>query len=504
MGLFDAMNDPETMGLLAAAANMLQASGPSTKPTGLGQVLGGGLMGGMQAFQGTKRQNADLEKEQLQMDMLKQQVAQATRQNSLINNMLEQFSGGNNSNVGQSMLNGKGPTIENANRLPATQSQSGALNGIPRQALAFDLAFNGGKGLGDMAYKRSVPDMQVSNGYAYDKNRLPQGFLPQMNISQNGQASMISVDENGNPTVSAPRGALDTFNAYRGADERAKASMQLLPLGYEAVGQDGKTIPVGGSVGAYLTSQTSAPQVAQSQPFSAPTSTNIKPPLPPSMLGIPTGSINTGARLASEAEKESALGKVKAENDALTAKLKAESIPTSARQSAIASGNQILATIQKAIDHPGRETSTGTSSILDPRNFVPGTNAKDFKAILDQIKGSAFLQAFDSLKGGGAITEIEGQKATNAIARLDTSQTDKEFKNALTELQDVVSNALTRTKESAKNAGMPTDFAGDNSNMNAPKLPDNLKTSNLKINQTYTLPNGEIGVWDGFQFKVNK
>lgn len=46
MGLLDqfgGMTDDQTQGLLAAAAQMLQASGPSTRPMGIGQILGGGM-----------------------------------------------------------------------------------------------------------------------------------------------------------------------------------------------------------------------------------------------------------------------------------------------------------------------------------------------------------------------------------------------------------------------------------------------------------------------------
>jgi len=47
MGLLDqfgSMSDDQQQGLLAAAAQMLQQSGPSTRPVGLGQILGGGMM----------------------------------------------------------------------------------------------------------------------------------------------------------------------------------------------------------------------------------------------------------------------------------------------------------------------------------------------------------------------------------------------------------------------------------------------------------------------------
>ncbi len=66
MGLLDGMdfNNPQTQGLLAAASQMLQQSGPSRMPTGLGQILGGGLgafNSGMQAAQQRK-----LEQDQIQ------------------------------------------------------------------------------------------------------------------------------------------------------------------------------------------------------------------------------------------------------------------------------------------------------------------------------------------------------------------------------------------------------------------------------------------------------
>jgi hypothetical protein len=106
-------------------------------------------------------------------------------------------------------------------------------------------------------------------------------------------------------------------------------------------------------------------------------------------------------------------------------------------------GNQI-GVIDKALKHPGRETATGLSGAADPRNYVWGTDATDFKTVLDQIGGAAFLQAFESLKGGGAITEVEGKKATDAMARLNRAQSDKEFKSSLDELRGVMTTGYKR------------------------------------------------------------
>lgn len=108
-----------------------------------------------------------------------------------------------------------------------------------------------------------------------------------------------------------------------------------------------------------------------------------------------------------------------------------------------AAGNQI-AVIDKALNHPGLETSVGLSGKIDPRNYIPGTDAADFKTVLDQIGGSAFLQAFESLKGGGQITEVEGKKATDAIARLNRAQSDKEFKQSLNDLRQVMTAGYKR------------------------------------------------------------
>ncbi|NVM43187.1 hypothetical protein HWX16_23160 [Ochrobactrum intermedium] len=68
---------------------------------------------------------------------------------------------------------------------------------------------------------------------------------------------------------------------------------------------------------------------------------------------------------------------------------------------------------------------------------------------MDQIGGQAFLQAFNSLKGGGQITEIEGQKATQAIARLNTAQSPADYRQALGELRQIVLTGVQRARQQA-------------------------------------------------------
>jgi hypothetical protein len=62
-------------------------------------------------------------------------------------------------------------------------------------------------------------------------------------------------------------------------------------------------------------------------------------------------------------------------------------------------------------------------------------DAQAARSILDKIKGGAFLAAFESLKGGGQITELEGIKAEQAQARLLETQSPEAFRDALAELR---------------------------------------------------------------------
>jgi hypothetical protein len=68
---------------------------------------------------------------------------------------------------------------------------------------------------------------------------------------------------------------------------------------------------------------------------------------------------------------------------------------------------------------------------------------------IDQLKGGAFLQARQMLKGGGAITDYEGQKAEAAFARLNQAQSEDDFKAALDEFNFYVQQGLQKLQAQA-------------------------------------------------------
>jgi hypothetical protein len=137
------------------------------------------------------------------------------------------------------------------------------------------------------------------------------------------------------------------------------------------------------------------------------------------------------------AESEKAIGK--AEGEAVGA----ASTGLGAAESQAAEG---VALIQSIIDDPALPSITGMIQGRLPPLSQAGT---DLNEKIKQVKGKAFLEAFESLKGGGAISEREGEAATQAIARLERAQSDEAYIEALTELQGILQTGLANMKAKA-------------------------------------------------------
>jgi hypothetical protein len=113
-----------------------------------------------------------------------------------------------------------------------------------------------------------------------------------------------------------------------------------------------------------------------------------------------------------------------------------------------AGADTIIDYVDKLVKHPGMKDVVGLpDNPIGLKGYMWGTPAADFKARLDQLTGKSFLQVFPTLKGGGQITEIEGEKATNAVNRMKTAVSEKEFLLAakdfnreIEELRQIVKN----------------------------------------------------------------
>jgi hypothetical protein len=131
--------------------------------------------------------------------------------------------------------------------------------------------------------------------------------------------------------------------------------------------------------------------------------------------------------------------------------------------------------------HPGLSDAVGVKGA--PYMFgakdapIGGTDAAGFEARLKQLQGGAFLEAFQMLKGGGAVTEIEGIKAEQSYARISTAQTEEEFRSAVKDFVESVKSGVKKLEArrdaaasvanpvSATGAIMPTEKPDDLVNM---------------------------------------
>jgi hypothetical protein len=99
--------------------------------------------------------------------------------------------------------------------------------------------------------------------------------------------------------------------------------------------------------------------------------------------------------------------------------------------------------VQELLTHPGFKSSVGMG--IPGAKYVPGTPQADFRSRLDQVQGGAFLTAIDTLRGTGAITEVEGTKATAAKNRMSTATSEAEFNKAAKDYLDIIEQGVKQT-----------------------------------------------------------
>jgi hypothetical protein len=107
--------------------------------------------------------------------------------------------------------------------------------------------------------------------------------------------------------------------------------------------------------------------------------------------------------------------------------------------------------------HPGFKNYVGAALVPGMR-FVEGSDTASFDIRQKQIEGKAFLEAFNALKGGGSITEKEGEKGTQAIMRMNKASSEREYIAAARELQDILraGRDRARTKASGGTSAAPS------------------------------------------------
>lgn len=227
-------------------------------------------------------------------------------------------------------------------------------------------------------------------------------------------------------------------------------------------GPDGQPIQIGDDVPAAVRQQILADPQAWN---SAPDGSSAQ--LPPQQVSAPSaGPVRTptaaekafAAENAKNAANNQNFPNQLAQEQALT-DIKTQAQVDADRQKAsmerAAAAPAVIATMQTSLDSidallkdPDLGSIVGLGS-MNPINKLPGTKARGLIARAEQVAGQSFLAAFNQLKGGGAITEREGQAATAAMARLDRSQSEADYRTALRDLKAAIQPAIDRAKQQA-------------------------------------------------------
>lgn len=486
-------------------------------------LLGAGLMAGNPAaafaqanglFAQAPQRRLEQEYKQMQMENIRSEMdarklagIKDARQQAMMESMFPGLLGTSSGAVPPTGA----PAIGGAPQAPGGGSLMDKVRalGLPEEVIKADLMFNGGKKIAELINERSKPNWQNINGNLVNSNApgFQGGLQAGVSAGSGGQVTAWQPDGQGGLVVGAPRGALDTFNAYQRKEQGAKADFDPMVIPPRA----GQQNPTQTTRGAFVNSlQPSAPAAPASGPLGnlsqesslrgavagpmgadpeaikrelqktvadltsgKPIDANSRKMLEAHIVDLSTQLKSIGGAAPAQTAQPAVPGGIalqsSAEKIAADEQAKANVKPLEQRQGALASAQYLDKVLTMALNHPGRETATGLSGTLDPRNYVPGTDAKNFAVVRKQIEGSAFLQAFETLKGGGQITEREGEKATDAIIRINTAQSDAEFKKALEEFQGVVRASIARQKSNMpNNAGGATggwDSLGNQSSM---------------------------------------
>lgn len=111
-----------------------------------------------------------------------------------------------------------------------------------------------------------------------------------------------------------------------------------------------------------------------------------------------------------------------------------------------------ISTIERVLNsiesHPGKNRAVGAYMGQIAPSLL-GADAVDFERKREQLQGNLFLQAYDQLRGGGQITEVEGAKAEAAMANMSRAQSVEQFDAALKEFREVIQGARQRARNAA-------------------------------------------------------
>jgi hypothetical protein len=196
-----------------------------------------------------------------------------------------------------------------------------------------------------------------------------------------------------------------------------------------------------------------ATQAPQPRPVAPPQARPVAPPVAPPVS--PNQAL--AAALSPRAQQDLQVGQIKDQQKA------AEVLPQVMQQ-----GKTLLGAIDQMIgvkdakgnviipEHKGLKDVVGTMIPFEYKLGQGGTPGADFKSYYDQVKGGAFLEAVQLMKGSGALSEIEGTKAAAALTAASTAQSPDAFRREMSKFRDAIQTGMSNAATKAGKPRIPT------------------------------------------------
>jgi hypothetical protein len=110
----------------------------------------------------------------------------------------------------------------------------------------------------------------------------------------------------------------------------------------------------------------------------------------------------------------------------------------------IAAADNALDLLSQIENNSYLDRGTGLSSLA---NSVPGSGGYDFQNVVDQAKSGAFLTAIQQMRGLGSLSNAEGDVATRAVTRINTSTSKEAFLKAVNDYKSIILQGKSRAQK---------------------------------------------------------
>jgi hypothetical protein len=132
------------------------------------------------------------------------------------------------------------------------------------------------------------------------------------------------------------------------------------------------------------------------------------------------------------------------ENIALEKRAEEKTEKSTTAAATVAKSEEMMTALTKLEKHPGFNNLFGSN--IGVPTWVPGSAGADAKALFNQVEGKGFIEAIQAMKGMGALSNAEGEKASMSYLGITPSMSEGAAKARLAELKALVAQGIARTK----------------------------------------------------------